>query len=647
MSTFRKNLECSLHKVGILRKIPQFKLRGKGGLITSLLACFLVVSCVDKLQDYPVPLDNLSREDITIDYYSKGKVRVSWPQSKIDAIEGAKGFVFSLYKVDEGGGVILETVGEWKEEVTADFVERTQEPGAYYLVEMRLLGDGSRSNSQLPITDDAIISGDGMRFDNFPRSFNIPITIDSIGTPDNYTFRISWEGITPITITGKDERKIEDISSGLLFSLYETDITGEKIRAIGEENQELGANITSIERELGGSFPYYMVELTVLGMGEDKIWPTTVNTTTNKTNYPLAINIPTGTNLTQYFSTNVLSGDEPGLFSLDANGTYTMTGDIDQGTTPLMISGLSKAEPAKITVTNGSFINGGAEFKLANVEMDYSGHTGALASTAVVMMKEALPAGAELTFTGYYVTDPISFQSCKITGIKSYFFYDGGAKYALRQLNIDDCIIGFDQPLTSEPVWNAATIRFAAGVAKEIKFNNSTFYNETPVETGDPLSSRRFIQFQQGNHPLSEADPERCAVPEWGAEEGITNFNGRIIITNCTFYQLVKSQQFFNTNRAMTSQRGAVYFTVEKNVFVDTGMGEVIRRLFSSQGDGSNKIVTMSENAYWYKGAFATNEISSGRDSYGTHIETDPGLNYVGNGRFTMTGAGFGDPRWK
>ena len=631
MSTFRKNLECSLHKVGILRKIPQFKLRGKGSFIAGLLVCFLVVSCVDKLPDYPVPLDTPIADFIKVNNSDPSKLVFSWPD-----VEDSDGFEFTLYEVDGEytalGAVpkVIGIIGEEKQVVYGTSVERPQADSTFYQVELRVLGDKkNRSNAQKATT---------FYWDNAPRWLPTPtatqIIIDAESDPSKLSF--SWPNV---------EKAI-----GFEFSLYKVDENGENPVAVGVEAEILTG--TSVERPQEAT-TYYKIVLKALGPNDyvdGKLYVDGITTVRYWSNVQVQ-KIPTGTNLTQFFADNPVSGEELATFELDEDGVYTMNGNIDLGTTPVTIRAKSKSAPAKITITDGSFVTGGAGFKLENVEMDYSGHIGTLASTAVVMMKETLPAGATLTFTGYYVTDPIVFQSCKITGIKSYFFYDNGgrdnpAKYALRQLNIDDCIIGFDQPLTGDPVWNAATIRFAAGVAKEIKFNNSTFYNETPVETADPLSSRRFIQFQQGNHPLSEADPEKCAVPEWGEEEGVTNFNGRISITNCTFYQLVKSQHFFNTNRAMTSQRGTVYFNVEKNVFVDTGGGEVVRRLLSSQGDGAQKIVTMNENAYWYKGAFATNEISSGRDSYGTHIETDPGLNYVGNGQFTKTGAGFGDPRW-
>ena len=76
--------------------------------------------------------------------------------------------------------------------------------------------------------------------------------------------------------------------------------------------------------------------------------------------------------------------------------------------------------------------------------------------------------------------------------------------------------------------------------------------------------------------------------------------------------------------------------------------GGFIRRL---RRGNTNAIFSASNNSYWYDGAFPSGEISDRRDESGTHIESDPQLTYLGEGKFTMSGIEqiskrVGDPRW-
>ena len=83
-----------------------------------------------------------------------------------------------------------------------------------------------------------------------------------------------------------------------------------------------------------------------------------------------------------------------------------------------------------------------------------------------------------LTSSSYTVvptTAPIAIQSCKITGLKYYLFFDNynssspTKKYAIGTFLTKDCIIG--QNTNS---FNQATIRFGGGMVKDMTITNST-----------------------------------------------------------------------------------------------------------------------------------------------------------------------------
>ena len=331
--------------------------------------------------------------------------------------------------------------------------------------------------------------------------------------------------------------------------------------------------------------------------------------------------IPSGTNLTDYFTTNPIPASPIELcYELEAGGEYTMNGNVSIGQTSVTIRG-NKVNRPKLTVTEGSFVNGGGGFKLRFMEIDYNNFAGGT-SSAVILMDSNFPETG-LTGSGYAVTPlPVAIESCKITGLKYYLFYDNGQKYAMGTFLIKDCVIG------RSANQNAAEIRFAAGMAKDMTFINSTFYSE--AVGGD----NRLIQISSGN--ATSVQPI-----------GETWVNGGLTVTNCTFYQVAKGSHSFNANGAFRLAGDNII--IMNTLFVDSFNKEAIRRFRSS-----NAIPTFTGNynSYWFDGEFPTNEVEHNQgDKSGTHIETNPELTYLGNGEFRMEGAAqiarrVGDPRW-
>lgn len=334
--------------------------------------------------------------------------------------------------------------------------------------------------------------------------------------------------------------------------------------------------------------------------------------------------IPDGTNLTEYFTANSIPDTTAELcYELVASGNYTMSGNVSIGKSTVTIRGDKVAHP-KITVTDGSFVNGGAGFKLKFIDMDYVNFAG-LSTNAVILMDVNIPTTG-LSTGGYWVvptTMPIAIQSCKITGLKYYLFFDNNKKYAIGTFLIKDCIIGRTVNNTQ------AEIRFQAGTVKDLTITKSTIFSE------DTIGSNRFIQIST-NVKVTDVKP---ATETWAS--------GSLNITNCTFYQSNKTSDSFNSNAPMKQLGDKI--TVMNCIFVKSFNQYAIRRFRSSS---NNPTFTGGNNSYWYNGIFATTEETHAQgDNSGTIIKTDPQLTYLGNAQFTLAGpdqiaARTGDPRW-
>ncbi|MDR2804094.1 MAG: DUF4957 domain-containing protein [Dysgonamonadaceae bacterium] len=410
-------------------------------------------------------------------------------------------------------------------------------------------------------------------------------------------------------------------AGGYLVSVYNVDDPDNPF-PVGEENQVVDG--ISVKRASIEDTRYKVV---IKALGNPKNNNQEAPTATEKQyNNMLAVTaiLPSGTNLTDYFTTNPIPASTTELcYELVAGGNYTMTGNVSNGLTSVTFRG-DKVDHPILNVTDGSFVNDGAGFKLKFIDIDYSNFSGT-ASNAVLLMNSNLNAEIPLSEGGYAVvptTSPIAIQSCKITGLKYYLFHDGNKKYAIGTLLIKDCIIG------RSVNYNQAEIRFQAGMLKDFTITNSTLYSEQADGTN------RFIQISAGH--VGNVKP---ATETWA--------NGSLTITNSTFYQVDKTTHSFNSNGAWRQAGDKI--TIQKCIFVDSFNQEAIRRFRSSN---STPIFTGGYNSYWYNGAFPTNEETHAQgDNSGTIIKTDPQLTYLGNGEFKLEGseqitARTGDPRW-
>ncbi|NLO69975.1 MAG: DUF4957 domain-containing protein [Porphyromonadaceae bacterium] len=415
-------------------------------------------------------------------------------------------------------------------------------------------------------------------------------------------------------------------AGGYEFTLYIVDDPNNPI-VVGEEKQIIDG--TYVEREMRED-TYYKIIIKALGNPEYNNTEADASTEVLYNNLlPVTAIIPTGTNLTEYFAANPIPESTTELcYELEAGGDYTMDGDVSIGKTSVTFRG-SKIDHAKLNLLNGSFVNGGAGLKFKFIDFDCTSFGGVVTSNAIILMDSNFDDALAATQSenGYIVvptSSPLAFQSCEIKGLTHYLFYDSGKKYAIGTFLIKDCIIGLNTG-----TFNAATIRFQSGMLKDITFTHSTFYNEVQAH-----GSNRIMQISSGN--VNSVKP---TMEIWAG--------GSMSYTNCTFWQMAKTAQSFNSNGAMGQATDKV--TLQNCIIVDTSEeGGFVRRIRRSN---TTAAFTAANNSYWYNGIFPEGEIASKRDESGTHIDTDPQLTYLGDGKFNLAGSTqisrrVGDPRW-
>ena len=336
--------------------------------------------------------------------------------------------------------------------------------------------------------------------------------------------------------------------------------------------------------------------------------------------------IPAGTNLTDYFAANPApSRDEELCYQLEAGGSYTMNGSISFGQTDVTIRG-DKLEHAKIELTDGSFVSEGAKLKLQFLDIDANNFTGTTGSSgnALFLMSKTFPTEG-LTENDYKIVPSLILQSCKVSGLPGYLFWDSGQKYAIANFMIKDCIVGHN---TS--THNAALIRYQRGMVQNMTFTNTTFYNENPPADDN---SQRFIQISSGN--------------TGNVGGGWLKGSGVFTVTNCTFWQVSKNNKLGNSNGAFRT--GTDKVIIQRNVFVDSGGNSNNMRELKFRNGGN---FTGGQNSQWWNGEDLYTRAGSNESSNDVNpVNGDPGFSYLGNGQFQMTGAahqaaGIGDPRW-
>ncbi len=402
-------------------------------------------------------------------------------------------------------------------------------------------------------------------------------------------------------------------AGGYQFSLYIVDDPNNPV-AVGTENEIVDG--CSATRALEEDTKYKVVVKT---MGNTKYNNSDAQAATEvsySTLLPTYATIPSGSDITAYFASNPIpdSADEL-AYNLEVGGTYTMSGVVDFGNHKVTFRG-DKINHPKVTYGAAARLCTSAGLKIKFIDFDCSAQDG-LAADASFLSLSATPAIPLGTGSYYIITDPIVVQSCKVTGVKGYIFYNNQKKYCVKTFLMKNDVFQCNSAQTS-----TAYIYINKGDGAIIDFTaqNSTFYDLSAT------GNKYFIQYG------SSARPDRP-----GFISGSLNFY------NNTFYNIANKGQMGNYN-SMRSNK--VYFNLAQNIFYNCGSGEVCRRFM---GGGTGMITTFSKNSYWYNGVFSTAELTY--DKSNTAIQSEPTFTDAANGVFTVTSADHqtarcGDPRW-
>lgn len=334
--------------------------------------------------------------------------------------------------------------------------------------------------------------------------------------------------------------------------------------------------------------------------GTKKEWSTLIEATA----------IPSGTDLGTYFEEN--SFEDGAAFELEGGGEYTLSRKVNLAAKSIIIRG-SRLDHAKIKViSDGMFVSNGAGLKLKFLDLDLSGIT-----------KEFINYGdpaTELPTQGddkYVANSPVLIEECHFSGMTYRLLSSSSSKkYFVSVLTINNSV--FDMSLSS------AFIQFSGSAyIKDFTIKNSTLNNKKGAST-----SQRLVQYGNGSI----------------AKSGVTS--SKLLFTNSTFYNISFAQKIANYNMMRQTS-----YTVElrKNIFVDCGNKRLVKDLVA---DNTNPKLICDQNAYWYNGAFPTEEITDSKgDKSGTHFEVDPGFADTANDNFRITASQLisnevGDPRW-
>lgn len=453
------------------------------------------------------------------------------------------------------------------------------------------------------------------------------------GYKDDRTFSPGVQGVTlesPSTEGWTFTRNVEITSleitwpvvlgaGGYQVTFYNIDDPDNPI-VVGPENEIVDK--CRITRDITVDTRYKVV---VKALGNDKynnsdaVAPTEMNYSTL---VPLREIIPSGTNLTAYFTTNPIAplgeDEEEVAYELEPGGEYEMDGNIDLGTTTLTIRG-DKVNRAKITMKgSAAFINHGAGLKVKFIDFDFD----ATANSRGVVMFNAAEAGI--------VQQPYVFQSCNLTNMPIPLFYCNNG-YALSALTVDDCVVS---------IRSAGTIFIAfngQGWVKDLTFTNSTIYYTVP-------GTAYFVQ-------MRGRTPSNFSGSGWS-----TSLRK---MSNCTFYHIGTNNRFFNN--VIGSNNAAFTLEMQNTIFADCVVSsatatEGIFRRIGNAGNYGNVNYTLGYNTYYYSavpGGFLDYDTSNdaGRDHSGTAIKVAPQFADADNGDFTLRSQEHianrcGDPRW-
>jgi len=402
-------------------------------------------------------------------------------------------------------------------------------------------------------------------------------------------------------------------ASGYIFSFYNVDDPNNAVALVDGDTIDGCSTTVDVDEDT-----QYRVVLKPIGNAQ--YGNTTAETATQKDFSTLVetyMVIPSGTDLTAFFEANPLpeTDEEPNedgslkelAYVMEMNGEYTISGPIDLSARKVTLRG-EKAGHAKVTFEENGRIVTQNGLKLKFTDFDCAALSPSSGDAALISLSaspnEALKS---LGYKRYFINDPIVLQSCNVKNLSKQLFYDNSKSYLVNYFVVKDCVVQMNQ---------SGVVVFLKGSSfLNLTFQESTFWSTTK-------SAQTFLQVG-GERPS-----------KIGGSTSFCTFNG------CTFYNISYGQaRFINWSRY--SGQASNTLTMKKNIFVDTGKGDI-----TSKADNGNMTKIFESNTHWQDGALATDKFDNAN-----FLTTDPLLADPDNGDFTVGGeeqlkARTGDPRW-
>lgn len=338
------------------------------------------------------------------------------------------------------------------------------------------------------------------------------------------------------------------------------------------------------------------------------------------------MSIPAGSDIATWFEQNPIPDDAAGkelCFDLEEGAEYTLSKSVDFFNKQVTLRTTNKTNRAKVRLVGAASFRTSTGLTLKYIEFNCSEGTEpliALSETPDESIKGATGKGDY-----YNIMKPIAINGCLVDNVKGSLFYDGGKKYCVGNLLIDNSVIHFATVTdeTAKPE-DDAYISAYAGHINNFTMQNSTMWN----------SSTNMAKYM-----LRYNNSGRCDRAGYSAD--YVNFK------NNTLYNISSDQL---CNYGGLAGRETSNFTVTDNIFVDCSNKTVARRIVGGRL-GSAK-ANFANNTYMFNNEFESVDGSvAGYDDSGTAIEEDPQFANPTEGDFTVGGGAqlskmTGDPRW-
>lgn len=381
-----------------------------------------------------------------------------------------------------------------------------------------------------------------------------------------------------IEITTKTNEKGEDLlqiewsvvhgAGGYQFTLYNID-DPESPTPVGEENEVIdGCTVSRIVQE------DTRYKISILTLGNDKYnnkgaeQPSILE---HSTLVPTIATIPDGSDIAEFFNQNpIKQSKEEQAYELIAGGNYTINSELKFGLNWITLRG-DKINRANVVYGIDGRIStmGGLKIKFINFDCT---NLNSGSSNSSFLLLDSNPDESIKGKGDYYIIEKdIAIQSCNIKGINKHLLYDNNKKYCSKTFRIQDCIISLNS--TNEIIFPRG------GFINDLTLMNNTIYSPEGV------SCKYFIQYNNSGRP------NRAGF-----------VNGSINFYNNTLYGVAKTNQMANYSGMRSN---SVTLRLTKNLFVDCGNKEVVRRL---SGGNRNMVRVIANNCYWYEGGFKDNE---------------------------------------